>query len=237
MAAFEKEVIERVLSETNLRLRAQEAVNRRAESEMDSLSSQINLTKENISSLELRQRLLCEALIVLNGVPKKVAALREKILEKMRRVERKDILVKTCEDLIQKIGVFKTNLQHICHHPFVMETQTSYEGSSTMDYEDNHPGARLCVVCGFLEHSAKTIEVTFLQKEDVYPTLNKIDTRIIKWAGAVGWKVELHGWTNANLVWQPLEEFIEKYFIDKRLRHIIGSNDQHLNVSATQQNK
>jgi hypothetical protein len=53
-------------------------------------------------------------------------------------------------------------LQKDCKHEHVITLCSPYEGSYSRDYDDRHPGARLCLVCGFTERVNSTNDYTKL---------------------------------------------------------------------------
>ena len=133
-------------------------------------------------SIEINDQMLRlkEALVALTSIPKETNILRTTITNSLKRAKRKDITVAEVEESKIKAQNGVEELQRLCTHNFVIELLSSYEGSMTQDYDDRHPGQRVCVVCKYKEYSIKTEPSGLMRSVDIYKTLNPHDTRIIK---------------------------------------------------------
>lgn len=150
------------------------------------------------------------ALILNKGIPKSIAKLRENIIAKVARAQRKDITIHTKEMLEKVIPLLKTELQKTCTHPFVYN-RPGYEGSHLNDREDSYPGLRYCLVCGLSENSYGSREtgVLGLSKEYLFKMLIHAPDRVIEsepFQAHSSNRKEINIWVPLEAVLHPLEE-------------------------------
>lgn len=173
-----------------------------ATSQRDEIHKKINLLESQISDLRNQWKVLQQQIIICDGIPQEIADLREEIMRIRKTVLRKDILIKTKENLEKELVSLYVKIQKGCAHPFVMQIRAPYQGSSTYDYENQHPGCCVCVACGYQEESISS-------NEDTYPTFSKENApRIIAWYASTGWQ-------KGADIWHPLKEILEKHFLIK----------------------
>lgn len=146
---------------------------REIEKRLDDIKTLDRRIDEAISTTRSDLRKLNEIYFIQNGVPKKIAKLREKIISEILFSQRKDVKVSESEKASKNIKKDKEELQKICPHQFIV-TREDYEGSSSYDYDDARREGRICVVCGFTEASKDSPE------EPYSGVLTDKDNRLVK---------------------------------------------------------
>lgn len=108
-------------------------------------------TKEGDLKKEEKKIEAIREAVILNGrVPRKVSAIRDRLLKVMSQAKRRDITIIKREALEVQQEELQKELQQKCSHPFVFHKE-GYSGSHSNDYEDGYPSERHCVVCGLGE--------------------------------------------------------------------------------------
>ena len=125
----------------------------------------------DLQNVERTLRRLRELQTAGSGLPKDVLDLRAEIIAKARKSKRRDITVENKEALEGEVKIFTARLRELCKHPFVFSYDGS-EGSYGYDHDDGYPGHRVCVVCGFCEHSK--------ERKDAYIILEKSEKCLAK---------------------------------------------------------
>jgi hypothetical protein len=173
-AELNSEILEQIMTVTNSAVEANQIKLKANEEEQRRLRTEAGGLESRIQGGQIKMNMIREALLISKGIPEALAKARQQIIDKMKRVKRDDILVKTRTKLEQEIREEKEAIKKICDHRFVIGYH-SYHGTQSSDYEDSHPGKRLCVVCGFHEYSTSQNGST----QDFYKELIPMGNRLI----------------------------------------------------------
>lgn len=179
------------------------------------LSRERDTVEEGLKREEKRVVAIREAVILNEGIPRKVSVVRDTLLKIINRSTRDDITIGRKIMLDKQIKDLKEEIKAVCNHPFVFHREGCF-GTRSFDYEDGYPSERYCVVCG-LEERAKD----FRQKQtirvgnvgSVFEVLNNSEDRVVHGEPYRPYpnnfsKLEI--WVPLGVALKPFEESVAK---------------------------
>lgn len=167
--------------------------------------------EKDVRNMQHRIALLRARVIIATSMTRTMLATRESIIHMLTVLHRKDILVEAKENMEKSFEKSKQHFMSACSHPLIIGYD-GYEGSHNQDRDDAYGGYRICIVCGYREHSRVSDTIHF-------STLVEDEARLVSTVYSLN-NDEKRALEKLN-IWQPIEPMIKEIFLKGNLRKFI----------------